>query len=84
LKGKGQFWGVNLRCVEVRTVIEMSFGVVSDVGPDIHELDGSSHGLRGRGCFWCGFWHCSAFLSNTLQWRHGYTDILIDNQLICE
>jgi len=37
-------------------------------------LDGSPHASRGRGCFWRGFWHCSAFLSNTLQWWH--TDTL--------
>jgi len=40
-------------------------------GPGIHV---SPHALRQRGCFWRGFWHCSAFSSNTLQWRH--TDTL--------
>jgi len=29
-------------CVEVRTAIELSFGVVSGVGPGIHVLDGSA------------------------------------------
>jgi len=29
------------RCVEVRKAIELSFGVVSGVGPGIHVLDGS-------------------------------------------
>jgi len=28
------------RCVEVRKAIELSFGVVSGVGPGIHVLDG--------------------------------------------
>jgi len=48
---------------------------LSGVGPGIHVLDGSAHASRGRGCFWRGFWHCSAFSSNTLQWRHS-TDTL--------
>ena len=62
------------RCVEVRKAIELSFGVVSGVGPVIHVLDGSPHASRGRGYFWRGFCHRSAFSSNTLQWRH--TDTL--------
>jgi len=71
--------------VEVHTAIELSFGVVSGVGPGIHVLDGRPHASRGRGCFWRGFWHRSAFSSNTLQWAtYGYTDILIDNRLVCE
>ena len=40
------------RCVEVRIVIELSFGVVSGVGPGIHVLDGSPRASRGRVCFW--------------------------------
>jgi len=43
------------RCVEVRTAIELSFGVVNGVGPGIHVLDGSPRASRGRGCFWHGF-----------------------------
>ena len=43
------------RCVEVRIAIELSFGVVSGVGPGIHELDGSPRASRERGCFWHGF-----------------------------
>jgi len=35
-------------CVEVRTAIELSFGVVSGVGPGIHVLDGS-HVPQGEG-----------------------------------
>jgi len=31
------------------------------VGPGIHVLDGSPRASRGRGCFWHGFWHFSAF-----------------------
>ena len=38
------------RCVEVRRAIELSFGVVSGVGPGIHVLDGSPRASRGRGC----------------------------------
>ena len=38
------------RCVELRTAIELSFGVVSGVGPGIHVLDGSPRASRGRGC----------------------------------
>jgi len=49
------------RCVEVRTAIELSFGVVSGVGPGIHALDGSPRTSRGRGCFWRGLRHFSKF-----------------------
>jgi len=38
------------RCVEVRRAIELSFGVVSAVGPGIHVLDGSTC-LKGKGLF---------------------------------
>ena len=31
------------RCVEVHIAIELSFGVVSGVGPGIHVLDGGPH-----------------------------------------
>ena len=31
------------RCVEVHIAIEVSFGVVSEVGPGIHMLDGFWH-----------------------------------------
>ena len=48
-------------CVEVRTAIELSFGMVSGVGSGIHVLDGSPHASRGRSCFWHGFWHFLAF-----------------------
>ena len=34
------------RCVEVRKAIELSFGVVSGVGPGIHVLDGSPRASR--------------------------------------
>jgi len=49
------------RCVEVRRTIELSFGVVSGVGPGIHVLYESPRASRGRGCFWHGFWHFLAF-----------------------
>jgi len=49
------------RCVEVHIAIELSFDVVSGVGSGIHVLDGSPRVSRGRGCFWHGFWHFSAF-----------------------
>jgi len=48
------------RRVEVRIAIELSFGVVSGVGPGIHVLDGSPRASRGRGFFWHGFSHFSA------------------------
>ena len=35
------------RCVEVRTAIELSFGVVSGVGQGIHVLDGNPRASRG-------------------------------------
>jgi len=34
------------RCVEVCIAIELSFGVVSGVDPDIHVLDGSPRASR--------------------------------------
>jgi len=46
--------------VKVRRAIELSFGVVSGVGPGIHVLDGGPRASRGRGCFWHGFGHFSA------------------------
>ena len=69
------------RCVELRKAIELSFGVVSGVGPGIHKLDGSPRASRGRGCFWHGFWHFSAFLPHYFQWRN---DVLIADRLVCE
>jgi len=36
-------------CVEVCTVIELSFRVVSGVGPGIHVLDGRSMYPKGKG-----------------------------------
>jgi len=39
-------------CVEVHIAIELSFGVVSGVGPDINVLDGSPRVSRGTGCFY--------------------------------
>ena len=52
------------RCVEVRTAIELSFGVVSGVGQSIHVLDGSPHG-KGLFLAWYlaffGIWACIGF-----------------------
>jgi len=39
----------------VHTAIELSFGVVSGVGPCIDVLDGGPRASRGRGCFWHDF-----------------------------
>jgi len=36
------------RCAEVRPVIELSFGMVSGVGPGIDVLDGVPHASRER------------------------------------
>jgi len=64
VEGKGAVLGVNwgvplspmgplLRsCAEVRAAIELSFGMVSGVGPGIGVLDGGPHASRGRGYFW--------------------------------
>ena len=49
------------RCVKVRKAIELSFGVVSGVGPGIHVLDVSPCTcLKGKGLFLAWFWHFSA------------------------
>ena len=39
-------------CVEMRAAIELSFGVVSGVTPDIHVLDRGRRVSRGKGGFW--------------------------------
>ena len=39
------------RCVEVRKVIELSFGVVIGVGPGIHVIDGSLRASREGSVF---------------------------------
>jgi len=73
------------RCVEVRKAIELSFGVVSGVGPGSHALDGSPRASRGRGCFWHGFRHFSNFRLNSFEWRNGVVImVLIDDLLVCE
>jgi len=73
------------RCVEVRTAIELSLGMVSGVGPCIHVLDGSPRISRGRVCFWHGFWHFSKIRLCWFQWRHGVLImVLIDFWLVCE
>jgi len=69
------------RCVELRTAIELSFGVVSGVGPCIHVLDGGPHASRGRDRFWHGFRHFSEFWPYCFQWEDG---VLIDDRLVCE
>jgi len=56
------------RCVKVRKAIELSFGVVSGVGPGIHVLDGGPRASRGRVCFWHGFWLNSNFRVNAIEW----------------
>jgi len=67
--------------VEVRRAIELSFGVVSGVGPGIHVLDGSPRASWGRGCFLHSIRHFSKFQIHWFEWRHG---VLIDDRLVCE
>jgi len=50
-------------------------------GPSIHVLDGSPRASRGRGCFWHGFCHFSAFAPHSFQRGN---DILIADRLVCE
>jgi len=60
-------------CVKVRRAIELSCGVVSGVGPDIHVLDGSPRASRGRGCFWHGFRHfANYFVQHLTIATYGY------------
>ena len=61
-----------LRCVEVHIAIELSFGVVSGVGPGIHVLDGNLRASTGRGCFWHGFRHFSEFWAYVLNGEMAY------------
>jgi len=63
------------RCVKVRITIELSFGVVSGVGPGIQVLDGSPRASRH------GFRQFSEFKSYCFEWQHG---VLIDDRLMCE
>ena len=73
------------RCVIVRIAIELSFGVVSGVGPGIHVLDGSPRASRARGCLWHGFWPVSNFRVYGIQWTNGILiTVMIDDQLVCE
>ena len=73
------------RCVKVRKAIELSFSVVSGVGPGIHVLDGSPRASRGRGCFWHGFRPVSHFRVYGIQWTNGVLiTVMIDDQLVCE
>ena len=69
------------RCVEVHTAIELSFGMVSGLGSGILVLDGSPRASKGRGYFWHGFWHFSAFSPYSFQWGN---DVLIADRLMCE
>jgi len=72
-------------CVEVRKAIELSFDVVSGVGPGIHVLDGSPRASTGRGYFWHGFWHLAKIPLHGFQWGHGVLImVLIDFRLVCE
>jgi len=48
----------------VREAIELSFGVVSGVGPGIGVLDGGRHTLRGR-----GFGRFCGVFPHSFQWR---------------
>jgi len=63
VEGEGTVLGVNLgrpivttgallrSCAEMHIAIELSFGVVSGVGPGIDVLDGGPRASRERGCF---------------------------------
>ena len=69
------------KCIE----IELSFGVVSEVGRGIHVLDGSPRASRGRDCFWHGFRHFAKFPIHWFEWRHGVLIMeLINDRLVCE
>jgi len=67
------------RCVEVRIAIELSFGVVSGVGPGIHVPDEvyiSQGEWAVSGVVSGIFWHFRPILYNG--------DIMIDDRLVCE
>jgi len=53
-------------CAEVRAAIELSFGVVSGVGPGIHELDGV-HVSQKEGAVWGFFGICAPIGLNGLN-----------------
>ena len=73
------------RCVKVHTAIELSFGVVSGVGPGIHVLDGGPRASRGRVCLWHGFQPNSNFRVNAIQWTKAVLiTVMIDDRLVCE
>ena len=63
----------------------MPFGVVSGVGPGIHVLDGSPHAsIKGKGLFLAWFPASGIFVQCFRMATYGYTDILIDERLVCE
>ena len=67
-------------CAEVRIAIELSFGVVSRVGPGIDVLDGV-HVLKGKGLFLGFFGICAPIGLN------GQNDVLFTQKcirLVCE
>ena len=71
--------------MEVRRVIELSFGVVSGVGPGIHVLHGGPRASRGRVSFWHGFRPNSNFRVNAIQWTKAVLiTVMIDDRLVCE
>jgi len=59
--------------------------VVSGVGSVIHVLDGSPRASKGKGLFlaW-SLAFCEIFVQYLTMATYGYTDILIDNRLMCE
>ena len=46
-----QFWFLLYSCVEVSEPIELSFGVVSGMGPGIDVQNGGPRGSMGKGSF---------------------------------
>ena len=72
------------RCMEVRTAIKLSFGVVS-CGPRHSCVRWKSTCLKGKGLFLAWFSaFCEIFVQYFTMATYGYTDMLIDNRLVCE
>jgi len=59
-------------CLEVREPIELSFGLMSGVGPGINVLDGGPRASRGRGGLW-GF---------CLHWPIGFDGVFLKQKCI--
>jgi len=68
------------RCVEVHKAIELSFGVVSGVGPGIHVLHGGPRASRGRSVSGMVFGRIRIFASMQSNGQQPMIDSCVKNR----